>query len=284
MAHVKDHDYHILSPSTWPLLGALAGFCMLFGGVVWMSGGVTLLFKSIELTGPWMFLMGFVGVLYVMFGWWSDVVAESKVGDHTPVVSIGLRYGFILFITSEVMFFAAWFWAFFKDGIYPMSEYFGTTYVRPEIYHVDAFHLPLINTLILLLSGCAVTWAHHALVHGGERKDVINGLAIAVVLGLLFTFFQAYEYSYLLYQGWEFGGDTFYSAFFMATGFHGVHVIIGTIFLFVCLIRTMKGDFTAEKHIGFEAAAWYWHFVDVVWLFLFFAVYIWGVAQMPGAH
>ena len=284
MAHVKDHDYHILSPSTWPLLGALAGFCMLFGGVVWMSGGVTLLFKSIELTGPWMFLMGFVGVLYVMFGWWSDVVAESKVGDHTPVVSIGLRYGFILFITSEVMFFAAWFWAFFKDGIYPMSEYFGTTYVRPEIYHVDAFHLPLINTLILLLSGCAVTWAHHALVHGGERKDVINGLAIAVVLGLLFTFFQAYEYSYLLYQGWEFGGDTFYSAFFMGTGFHGVHVIIGTIFLFVCLIRTMKGDFTAEKHIGFEAAAWYWHFVDVVWLFLFFAVYIWGVAQMPGAH
>ena len=284
MAHVKDHDYHILSPSTWPLLGALAGFCMLFGGVVWMSGGVTLLFKSIELTGPWMFLMGFVGVLYVMFGWWSDVVAESKVGDHTPVVSIGLRYGFILFITSEVMFFAAWFWAFFKDGIYPMSEYFGTTYVRPEIYHVDAFHLPLINTLILLLSGCAVTWAHHALVHGGERKDVINGLAIAVVLGLLFTFFQAYEYSYLLYQGWEFGGDTFYSAFFMATGFHGVHVIIGTIFLFVCLIRTMKGDFSAEKHIGFEAAAWYWHFVDVVWLFLFFAVYIWGVAQMPGAH
>ncbi|MEP5631787.1 MAG: cytochrome c oxidase subunit 3 [Tateyamaria sp.] len=284
MAHVKDHDYHILSPSTWPLLGALAGFTMLFGGVVWMSGGVTIMFKSIELTGPWMFLMGFVGVLYVMFGWWSDVVAESKVGDHTPVVSIGLRYGFILFITSEVMFFAAWFWAFFKDGIYPMSEYFGTTYERPEIYHVDAFHLPLINTLILLLSGCAVTWAHHALVHGGQRKDVINGLAISVVLGLLFTFFQAYEYSHLLHQGWEFGGDTFYSAFFMATGFHGVHVIIGTIFLFVCLIRTIKGDFTAERHIGFEAAAWYWHFVDVVWLFLFFAVYIWGVAQMPGAH
>jgi len=284
MAHAKDHDYHILAPSTWPLLGALAGFVMLFGGVVWMSGGVTILFKSIELTGPWMFLMGFVGVLYVMFGWWSDVVTESKVGDHTKVVSIGLRYGFILFITSEVMFFAAWFWAFFKDGIYPMSEYFGSTYVRPEIYHVDAFHLPLINTLILLLSGCAVTWAHHALVHGGQRKDVINGLAISVVLGLLFTFFQAYEYSYLLYQGWEFGGDTFYSAFFMATGFHGVHVIIGTIFLFVCLIRTIKGDFTAERHIGFEAAAWYWHFVDVVWLFLFFAVYIWGVAQMPGAH
>ena len=284
MAHAKNHDYHILAPSTWPFLGALAGFTMLFGAVAWMSGGMTILFKSIELSGPWLFLIGFVAVLYVMFGWWTDVVAESRVGDHTPVVRIGLRYGFILFIMSEVMFFAAWFWAFFKDSIYPMSEYVGTTYVRPEIYQVDAFNLPLINTLILLLSGCAVTWAHHALVHGGPRKDLINGLAIAVVLGVMFTVLQAYEYSYLLYQGWEFGQDTFFSTFFMATGFHGAHVIIGTIFLFVCLLRAIKGDFTAEKHIGFEAAAWYWHFVDVVWLFLFFAVYIWGVAQMPGVH
>lgn len=284
MAHAKNHDYHILAPSTWPFLGALAGFIMLFGAVAWMSGGMTILFRSIELSGPWLFLIGFVAVLYVMFGWWTDVVAESRVGDHTPVVRIGLRYGFILFIMSEVMFFAAWFWAFFKDSIYPMSEYVGTTYVRPEIYQVDAFNLPLINTLILLLSGCAVTWAHHALVHGGPRKDLINGLAIAVVLGVMFTVLQAYEYSYLLYQGWEFGQDTFFSTFFMATGFHGAHVIIGTIFLFVCLLRAIKGDFTAEKHIGFEAAAWYWHFVDVVWLFLFFAVYIWGVAQMPGAY
>ena len=284
MAHAKNHDSHILAPSTWPLLGAVAGFAMLFGAVCWMSGGMTILFKSVEISGPWLFLMGFVAVLYVMFGWWADVVTESRIGDHTPVVRIGLRYGFILFIMSEVMFFAAWFWAFFKDSMYPMSEYVGTEYVRPEIYHVDAFHLPLINTLILLLSGCAVTWAHHALVHGGARKDVINGLAIAVVLGVAFTCLQAYEYSYLLYQGWEFGNDTFFSAFFMATGFHGLHVIIGTIFLFVCMLRAMKGHFSAEKHIGFEAAAWYWHFVDVVWLFLFFAVYIWGVAQMPGAH
>ncbi|APX12066.1 cytochrome c oxidase subunit 3 [Tateyamaria omphalii] len=282
MAHAKNHDYHILAPSTWPLLSALAAFTMLFGAVAWMSGGMTIFFKAIELSGPWLFLIGFVAVLYTMFGWWADVVAESRIGDHTPVVRIGLRYGFILFIMSEVMFFAAWFWSFFKHAMYPMSEYVGSEYLQPEIYHVDAFHLPLINTLILLLSGCAVTWAHHALVHGGARKDVVNGLAIAVVLGLLFTFFQAYEYSYLLYQGWEFGGDKFFSNFFMATGFHGVHVIIGTIFLFVCLLRAMKGHFTAEKHIGFEAAAWYWHFVDVVWLFLFFAVYIWGVGTMPG--
>ncbi len=273
MAHEKNHDYHILNPSIWPLLGAIGGFVMLFGGVLWMQG-VT----------PFMFWIGFIGVLYVMFGWWTEVVRESKVGDHTPVVRIGLRYGFILFIMSEVMFFAAWFWSFFKHAIYPMSEYAGTEYVQPEIYHVDAFHLPLINTLILLLSGCAVTWAHHALVHENNRKDLVAGLAISIVLGVLFTVLQAYEYSYLLYQGWEFGGDKFFSNFFMATGFHGAHVIIGTIFLTVCLVRAMRGDFTPEKHVGFEAAAWYWHFVDVVWLFLFFAVYIYGVAQMPGGH
>ncbi|MGC3936349.1 cytochrome c oxidase subunit 3 [Roseobacter sp. EG26] len=277
MAHEKNHDYHILNPSVWPLLGAISGFAMLFGAVIWFSGAV-------ENNHPYLFLAGLAGVLYVMFAWWSEVVRESHVGDHTPVVRIGLRYGFILFIMSEVMFFAAWFWAFFKNAIYPMSEYVGTEYIQPEIYHVDAFHLPLINTLILLLSGCAVTWAHHALVHENNRKDLVWGLAISIVLGVLFTVLQAYEYSYLLYKGWEFGGDKFYSNFFMATGFHGAHVIIGTIFLTVCLVRALRGDFTPEKHVGFEAAAWYWHFVDVVWLFLFFAVYIWGVAQMPGAH
>ncbi|MEE4188907.1 MAG: cytochrome c oxidase subunit 3, partial [Roseobacter sp.] len=239
MAHEKNHDYHILNPSIWPLLGSIGAFVMLFGAVLWMQG-IT----------PWMFWIGFVGVLYVMFGWWVEVVHESRVGDHTPVVRIGLRYGFILFIMSEVMFFAAWFWSFFKHAIYPMSGYAGTEYVQPEIYHVDAFHLPLINTLVLLLSGCAVTWAHHALVHENNRRDLIMGLALSIILGVLFTFLQAYEYSYLLYKGWEFGGDKFFSNFFMATGFHGLHVIIGTIFLTVCLIRAIRGDFTPEKHVG----------------------------------
>jgi len=266
MAHAKNHDYHILTPSIWPLLGALFGFTMLVGGVLWMH----------DIT-PFVFLIGIVGVLYVMFAWWSEVVDESKIGDHTKVVQIGLRYGFILFITSEVMFFAAWFWSFFKHALYPMNEYFGSEYVPPSIYPVDAFQLPLMNTLVLLLSGCAVTWAHHALVHENNRKDLIAGLAISIVLGLIFTGLQAYEYAHLLHEGWEFGGDKFYSNFFMATGFHGFHVIIGTIFLTVCLFRAMKGHFTPEQHVGFEAAAWYWHFVDVVWLFLFFAVYIWGI-------
>ncbi|MEM1352336.1 MAG: cytochrome c oxidase subunit 3, partial [Pseudomonadota bacterium] len=233
MAHEKNHDYHILNPSIWPFCGSIGAFVMLFGGVLWMQG-VT----------AWMFWIGFAGVLYVMFGWWVEVVRESKAGDHTPVVRIGLRYGFILFIMSEVMFFAAWFWSFFKHALYPMSEYPGTEYIQPEIYHVDAFHLPLINTLVLLLSGCAVTWAHHALVHENNRKDLIAGLSIGIVLGILFTFLQAYEYGYLLRQGWEFGADKFYSNFFMATGFHGLHVIIGTIFLTVCLVRAINGDFT----------------------------------------
>ena len=266
MAHAKNHDYHILAPSIWPLLSALFAFVMLTGGVLWMH----------DVT-PYVFLFGLVGTLYCSFAWWSEVVEESKIGDHTRVVQIGLRYGFILFIMSEVMFFVAWFWSFFKHAMYPMNEYFGSTYIPPQIYQVDAFHLPLINTLILLLSGCAVTWAHHALVHGNNRADLKNGLIIAVVLGVLFTALQAYEYNYLLYKGWEFGGDKFFSNFFMATGFHGFHVIIGTLFLLVCWFRARAGHFDSENHVGFEAAAWYWHFVDVVWLFLFFAVYVFGI-------
>ena len=267
MAHEKNHDYHILEPSIWPFIASVGAFFMLLGAVLWMNG-----------MGPWIFLMGFVAILYVMYGWWADTVAENSMGDHTPVVELGLRYGFILFIMSEVMFFFAWFWSFFKHALYPMNEYEGSTYVPPEFYQVNAFELPLINTLILLLSGCAVTWAHHALVHGGPRRDVSNGLLLAVVLGVAFTGLQAYEYQHLIVDyGWVFGEDKFFSTFFMATGFHGLHVIIGTIFLFVCYLRVQAGHFTAENHVGFEAAAWYWHFVDVVWLFLFFAVYIWGI-------
>jgi cytochrome c oxidase subunit III len=139
----------------------------------------------------------------------------------------------------------------------------------------DPWHLPLINTLILLCSGAAATWAHHALVHENNRKDMVNGLLLAVVLGAIFTAFQAYEYSHAAFG---FAGNIYGASFFMATGFHGFHVVIGTIFLLVCMFRTMRGHFTPEHHVGFEAAAWYWHFVDVVWLFLFAAVYVWGAA------
>ncbi len=265
MAHAKNHDYHILPPSIWPLFGAVAAFVMLFGAVLWMHG-----------SGPWMGLVGLVGVLYVMFAWWSEVVHEGQTGDHTPVVRLGLRYGFILFIMSEVMFFSAWFWTFFKHRMYPMgpdSPAVDGVWPPAGIETFDPWHLPFINTLILLLSGCAATWAHHALVHENNRRDLVNGLILAIGLGFIFTLLQAYEYSHAAFG---FSGNIYGASFFMATGFHGFHVIIGTIFLTVCLFRALKGHFTPEQHVGFEAAAWYWHFVDVVWLFLFAAVYVWG--------
>ena len=273
MAHVKNHDYQILPPSIWPLLGAIGAFVMLTGAVAWMKG---ITFLGLPVEGPWMFLIGFVAVLYVMFGWWADVVREGESGEHTPVVRIGLQYGFILFIISELMFFVAWFWNFIKNAMYPMgpeSPIKDGVWPPEGIVTFDPWHLPFINTLILLLSGVAVTWAHHALVHDNDRKTTINGLIVAVVLGVIFTFLQGYEYSHA-----AFGlADTSYaSAFYLATGFHGFHVIIGTIFLAVCLLRMLNGQMDQEKHIGFEAAAWYWHFVDVVWLFLFAVIYIWG--------
>ncbi|MFT5066028.1 MAG: cytochrome c oxidase subunit 3 [Yoonia sp.] len=269
MAHEKNHDYHILPPSIWPLVGALGAFVMLFGMVLWMpkQGG-----------GPWMFLIGLAMVLYVMYAWWADVVVESHSGDHTPAVRIGLRYGFIMFIMSEVMFFAAWFWSFFKHAMYPMNPD-GTSPMVDGVWPpvgietFDPWHLPLINTLILLCSGMAATWAHHALVHENNRQDMKWGLILAVALGALFTAFQVYEYSHAAFG---FAGNIYGANFFMATGFHGFHVLIGTIFLLVCLLRLNRGHFTPEKHVGFEAAAWYWHFVDVVWLFLFASIYIWG--------
>jgi cytochrome c oxidase subunit 3 len=271
MAHQKNHDYHILPPSLWPLLGALGGFIMLFGLVLWVS-------PQVESKQPWMFLIGVALVAYVMYGWWSEVVREGNTGDHTPVVRIGLRYGFILFIMSEVMFFSAWFWTFFKHALYPMgpqSPLVDGVWPPEGIVTFDPWHLPLINTLILLCSGAAATWAHHAIAHENNRRDLINGLALAAVLGIFFTLLQALEYSE---AGFGFAGNIYGASFFMATGFHGAHVIIGTIFLLVCMFRAMRGDFTPEQHVGFEAAAWYWHFVDVVWLFLFASIYIWGSA------
>jgi cytochrome c oxidase subunit 3 len=179
----------------------------------------------------------------------------------------------ILFIASEVMFFVAWFWAFFAAALFP-STHEGINGVWPPkgVEVLDPFAFPLLNTLILLLSGTTITWAHHALIHG-DRKGLKQGLWLTIGLGLIFSMVQAYEYYHA-----EFGlADTIYGAtFYMATGFHGFHVIVGTIFLIVCLARTYKGDFTPQQHFGFEAAAWYWHFVDVVWLFLFISIYIWG--------
>ena len=273
-AHAKNHDYHLVDPSPWPAIGAAAAFILAVGAVMWMHG-----------SNPAVALIGFAGVLYTMFMWWRDVVKESHKGDHTDVVSLHLRYGMLLFIASEVMFFVAWFWAFFDASLFSgdamqAARFEATAGVWPPkgIEVFDPWHLPLINTLILLTSGTTVTWAHHALLTN-DRKGLKWGLALTIGLGLLFTSIQAYEYSHAAFAfNRDNGGNIYGSTFFMATGFHGFHVIIGTIFLTVCLLRALKGHFRPEKHFGFEAAAWYWHFVDVVWLFLFACIYVWGSA------
>jgi cytochrome c oxidase subunit 3 len=282
MAQGVKHDYHLVNPSPWPLVSSISAVVMAIGGVIWMKG----LF-GLEKHNPIVFYIGLAGVLYSMFGWWRDVVKESRAGDHTPVVGLGLRYGMILFIASEVMFFVAWFWVFFEMALFHHHRTLSSieevraawaTWPPHGVETVPAWHLPLVNTLTLLLSGTTVTWAHHAL-QQGDRKGAKWGLILTVVLGVLFTTIQVYEYHHILEHKYFFNTEAvnsglYGSAFFMATGFHGFHVLIGTIFLLVCLLRLLSGQFTPQKHFGFEAAAWYWHFVDVVWLFLFAFIYV----------
>ena len=260
MSGEAKHQYHLVEPSPWPLLGSMAAFVLTLGGVLYMHENA----YGMATMG-----VGLMLVLATMFYWWRDIIREAEYqGHHTPIVQIGMRYGMLLFISSEVMFFVAFFWAFFDRALFPA----GGIWPPEGIVTFDPFDLPLINTLVLLLSGCTVTWAHHAIVEG-NRRDFMIGLGLTVGLGMLFTALQALEYSHAPFA---FSDGIYPSVFFMATGFHGFHVIIGTLFLAVCMWRGALGHFTPKQHFGFEAAAWYWHFVDVVWLFLFVAVYIWG--------
>ena len=297
-SHAKHHDYHLVDPSPWPIVASVAALGTAIGAIVWMRsnlGG-----ELFGMTGPWLFLISFAALCYFAFRWWADIVREAHQGDHTPVVQLHLRYGMIMFIASEVMFFVAWFWAYFDVALFPsgvfqiqnIAEPIGMV-ARNELtgghwppeasenfkHTFNPWGLPLVNTLVLLLSGVTVTWAHHALLEG-KRNQLVYGLICTVVLGALFTVLQAYEYGHAAFN---FAGHIYGSTFFMATGFHGAHVIIGTIFLFVCLIRAVKGEFTPKQHFGFEAAAWYWHFVDVVWLFLFASIYVWGAGAGAAA-
>ncbi len=284
--HQRKHDYHIIDPSPWPIVAAFGAFVITFGGVCFMrylNGGAVHLF-GINFAQPWLFFIGLAVILYVMYGWWADTIKEAHEGAHTRVVSLHLRYGMIMFIASEVMFFVAWFWAYFDVSLFPneaiqasRTAFLGGQFPPKGVEVLDPWHLPIYNTIILLLSGTTVTWAHHALLHG-DRKGLIQGLTLTVLLGALFSCVQAYEYAHAPFA---FKNSIYGATFFMATGFHGFHVLIGTIFLLVCLVRSIKGDFTPKQHFGFEAAAWYWHFVDVVWLFLFFAIYIWGSWGAP---
>ena len=266
--HGLHHPYHLVNPSPWPLCGALGGFCTVFGIILAAHFG-----------NYWVLTLGAVLVLGTMFLWWRDVIKESRTpGMHTPVVRLGLRYGMIFFISSEVMFFVAFFWAYFNFLIFPETQGNGMMVWPPSTIHTfDPFHVPILNTMILLLSGTTVTWAHHALLER-DRKGLVWGLGLTVLLGLSFTMCQAIEYSDAPFK--FNGGGIYPSVFFLATGFHGFHVIVGTCFLIVCWFRARAGHFTPERHFGFEAAAWYWHFVDVVWLFLFVCIYWYGASPV----
>ncbi len=314
-AHAKHHDYHLVDPSPWPIVASLGALCTAVGLVIWMRSmgeGAEGLFG---VKGPWVFAIGVACLMATAFMWWRDVIIEAHKGDHTPVVQLHLRYGMILFIASEVMFFLAWFWAYFDASLFPgdlrhianVNEAVGmvqrnallgghwppvpvegTEATLPSTGApingffkgtFDPWGIPLVNTLILLSSGCTVTWAHHALLKN-DRRGLVIGLVLTVILGMIFTALQAFEYHHAAFS---YGGHIYGSTFFMATGFHGAHVIIGTIFLLVCLLRAIAGHFTPKQHFGFEAAAWYWHFVDVVWLFLFACIYVWGAGAHAGA-
>jgi cytochrome c oxidase subunit 3 len=260
---IQRHPFHLVDPSPWPFLAGIAAFNLTTGFVMYMH-----FYQG----GFYIFSFGFLLLLFVFFVWWRDIVREATFqGHHTKQVQIGLRWGMILFIVSEIMFFFAFFWGFFASSLAPTIE-IGGIWPPPGINVLNPWEIPLLNTLVLLLSGFTCTWAHHAMIEG-NRQTVILSLGLTVFLGIFFSILQGMEY----YEADFTISDGIYgSTFFLTTGFHGFHVLVGTTFLIVCFFRVLSYHFTRNHHFGFEAAAWYWHFVDVVWLFLFVSIYWWG--------
>jgi cytochrome c oxidase subunit 3 len=257
----SNHTYHLVDQSPWPLTGALGALILTTGLVNWFH----------NLT-PYLFFFGELILILTCIQWWRDISRErTHQGLHTLQVAKGMRWGIILFITSEVLFFFSFFWAFFHSSLSPTIE-IGLQWPPLGILAFNPIQVPLLNTIILLASGVTVTWAHHAIIEN-NHSQASQALIVTVTLGIYFTCLQAIEY-------WEASfslADSVYGrTFFIATGFHGLHVIIGSLFLTTCLARTNLNHFSSSHHFGFEAAAWYWHFVDVVWLFLYIIIYWWG--------
>lgn len=261
MSNHVNHIYHLVDESPWPLTRSLGAFFLTSGLIKWFH------FYS-----PTLISLGLIIIGITIYQWWRDVSTEGSFqGLHTTIVELGLRWGIILFIIREVFFFLSFFWAFFHSRLAPTIE-IGARWPPVGIKVFNPFQVPLLNTLVLLSSGVRVTWAHHALMRG-DHSSRVKGLITTIVLGIYFTALQALEY----YEARFRIADRVYgSVFFVATGFHGLHVLVGTTFLIVCLIRLIINKLRANHHFGFEAAAWYWHFVDVVWLFLYIWIYWWG--------
>nr|YP_010833712.1 cytochrome c oxidase subunit III [Tympanophyllum maximum]WFP43220.1 cytochrome c oxidase subunit III [Tympanophyllum maximum] len=256
-----NHPYHLVNPSPWPLTGALGALTMTSGLVKWFH------FYDSSLI-----MLGLMINSLTMLQWWRDITRESTYqGLHTMSVSLGLRWGMILFIVSEILFFISFFWAFFHSSLSPSIE-LGTTWPPSGIQPFNPLQIPLLNTAILLASGITITWAHHSLMEGNFSQTT-QGLFFTFSLGIYFSILQGYEY---MEATFTIADASYGSTFFMATGFHGFHVIIGTTFLLTCFQRHLLHQFSPHHHFGFEAAAWYWHFVDVVWLFLYISIYWWG--------
>lgn len=255
-----NHPFHLVTVSPWPIIISFRIFNNLIITVRW--------FHNINYT----LLLTIPCTLICIYQWWRDVTREATYqGIHTLDVYNGIRLGIILFIVSEILFFFSFFWAYFHSSLAPAIE-IGQLWPPLGIKPFNPFDIPLINTIILISSGLTVTWSHHAILNK-NLKERIKRLLLTILLGIYFTSLQLIEY---IEAPFTIADSVYGSTFFIATGFHGLHVIIGTLFLFFCYIRMSSLHFSSNHHFGFEAAAWYWHFVDVVWLFLYISIYWWG--------
>lgn len=258
------HPFHLVDPSPWPLFVSLGLFSLILGFTMYLHSFKEKTFFFISL--------GLCLTLIAIISWFRDIVREATFeGHHTKAVRKGLKIGMILFIASEVMFFFAFFWAFFHSSLSPVPS-IGGVWPPEAIITIYPWGFPLINTIILICSGVTLTWAHRSLVEGCV-VTVSNGLFRTLAFAKNFLCYQVYEYQNASF----FISDGIYgSLFYLITGFHGFHVIVGFFFLFICYCRLFCRHYTRQHHVGFELATWYWHFVDAVWILVFFIVYWWG--------
>lgn len=269
MSNKVFHPFHLVELSSLPILLAFSIF-------VFAIGAVTTMHKYY--LGYVILTLGTLSIIICLYYWWKNIINEGLI-YHTVQVRQGLRIGMVLFIISELMLFFGIFSSFFKASIFPVGITDGLWVIKQgiwppeEIILIDPWNLPLLNTVTLLLSGTTITWAHYAL-NENNQKDFIRGIGCTIILGLFFTIVQGYEY---LHADFSISSGIYGANFYLATGFHGIHVIVGNIFLIICYFRAKKSEFVnSQRYLGFEFAAWYWHFINIIWLFLFAFVYIWG--------